>query len=128
MNANRKAKRTAFIHVMFNVVGLVVIGAILIFASEPIVNLINSISGTDKRFVANADTIFKVFQCIILLPCSNLLVKLSKKVIHSRSGEEQDEDEMVLKYIENQVLQTQLLLWLKLFRKFSVWLTWLRLT
>ena len=34
---------------MFNVVGLVVIGAILIFASEPIVNLINSISGTDKR-------------------------------------------------------------------------------
>jgi len=84
---------------MFNVVGLVVIGAILIFASEPIVNLINSISGTDKRFVANADTIFKVFQCIILLPCSNLLVKLSKKVIHSRSGEEQDEDEMVLKYI-----------------------------
>ena len=99
MNANRKAKRTAFIHVMFNVVGLVVIGAILIFASEPIVNLINSISGTDKRFVANADTIFKVFQCIILLPCSNLLVKLSKKVIHSRSGEEQDEDEMVLKYI-----------------------------
>ena len=95
MNANRKAKRTAFIHVMFNVVGLVVIGAILIFASEPIVNLINSISGT----VANADTIFKVFQCIILLPCSNLLVKLSKKVIHSRSGEEQDEDEMVLKYI-----------------------------
>ena len=99
MNANRKAKRTAFIHVMFNVVGLVVIGAILIFASEPIVNLINSISRTDKRFVANADTIFKVFQCIILLPCSNLLVKLSKKVIHSRSGEEQDEDEMVLKYI-----------------------------
>lgn len=99
MNANRKAKRTAFIHVMFNVVGLVVIGAILIFASEPIVNLINSISGTDKHFVANADTIFKVFQCIILLPCSNLLVKLSKKVIHSRSGEEQDEDEMVLKYI-----------------------------
>lgn len=99
MNANRKAKRTAFIHVMFNVVGLVVIGAILIFASEPIVNLINSISGTDKRFVSNADTIFKVFQCIILLPCSNLLVKLSKKVIHSRSGEEQDEDEMVLKYI-----------------------------
>lgn len=99
MNANRKAKRTAFIHVMFNVVGLVVIGAFLIFASEPIVNLINSISGTDKRFVANADTIFKVFQCIILLPCSNLLVKLSKKVIHSRSGEEQDEDEMVLKYI-----------------------------
>ena len=34
MNANRNAKRTAFIHVMFNVVGLVVISIILAFASR----------------------------------------------------------------------------------------------
>ena len=99
MNANRNAKRTAFVHVMFNVIGLVVIGIVLIFAATPIVNAIGTISGTDKRFVANADTIFKVFQCVILLPCSNLLVKLSRKVIHAKYGEEQDADEMVLKYI-----------------------------
>ena len=99
MNANRNAKRTAFIHVMFNIVGLVGIGIVLIFAATPIVNAIGTISGTDKRFVANADTIFKVFQCVILLPCSNLLVKLSRKVIHAKYGEEQDADEMVLKYI-----------------------------
>ena len=71
MNANRNAKRTAFIHVMFNVVGLVVISIILAFAS----------------------------QTIILFPCSGLLVKLSKKVIHSKGNEEHDENEMVLKYI-----------------------------
>lgn len=101
MHANRDAKRTAFIHVMFNVVGLVVISIILIFASQPIIDGIMSLSGVGnfKRFVANADTIFKTFQTIILLPCSGLLVKLSKKVIHSRGNEEHDENEMVLKYI-----------------------------
>ena len=101
MNANRNAKRTAFIHVMFNVVGLVVISIILAFASRTIINGIMGISGSGdfKRFVANADTLFKVFQTIILFPCSGLLVKLSKKVIHSKGNEEHDENEMVLKYI-----------------------------
>lgn len=100
MNTNRNAKRTAFIHVMFNVIGLVVIGALLIIAAGPIIYWIGAISSSDKRFVANADTIFKTFQCIILLPCSKLLVNLSKKVIHARAGEESDDTEMVLKHID----------------------------
>ncbi len=101
MNANRNAKRTALIHVMFNVVGLIVISVILIFASCPMIDAIMAINGPDnfQRFVANADTLFKVFQCIILLPCSGLLVKLSRKIIRSRGNEEYDDNEMVLKYI-----------------------------
>ncbi len=99
MNTNRNAKRTALIHVMFNVIGLVVIGVLLIIAAGPIVDMIGAISSSDKRFVANADTIFKTFQCIILLPCSKLLVSLSKKIIHARAGEESDDNEMVLKHI-----------------------------
>lgn len=106
MNANRNAKRTAFIHVMFNVVGLVVISIILLFAAKPIVNIIGAISSTDKRFVANADTIFKIFQCVILLPCSNLLVQLSRKVIHAKGGEELDDDVMVLKHIDDTGVST----------------------
>ena len=83
MNANRNAKRTAFIHVMFNVVGLVVISIILAFASHTIINGIMGISGSGdfKRFVANADTLFKVFQTIILFPCSGLLVKLLQRKV-----------------------------------------------
>ena len=55
MNTNRNAKRTALIHVMFNVIGLVVIGVLLIIAAGPIVDMIGAISSSDKRFVANAD-------------------------------------------------------------------------
>lgn len=105
-NASRNAKRTAFIHVMFNVVGLVVISIILMIASEPIINVISLISSTDKRFVANADTIFKIFQCIILLPFTNQLVKLSKKVIHAKGNVEIDESEHTLRFIGNSATNT----------------------
>ncbi len=100
-NTNKDAKRTAFIHVMFNVVGLVVISIILAFASTPVIDGIMKISdsGDFKRFVANADTLFKTFQCIILFPCAGLLVKLSKKVIRSNGDETENEDELMLKYI-----------------------------
>lgn len=100
-NTNKDAKRTAFIHVMFNVVGLVVISIILAFASKPVIDGIMKISdsGDFKRFVANADTLFKTFQCIILFPCAGLLVKLSKKVIRSSNDEMENEDELMLKYI-----------------------------
>ena len=101
MSASRNAKRAAFIHLMFNVVGLVVFSIILIFAGEHVINGVFAISGAEnfKRFVANADTRFKTAQCVILLPCSNLLIKLSRKVIHAKPGEEHDEDEMILKFI-----------------------------
>lgn len=100
-NTNKDAKRTAFIHVMFNVVGLVVISIILALASKPVIDGIMKISdsGDFKRFVANADTLFKTFQCIILFPCAGLLVKLSKKVIRSNNDEMENEDELMLKYI-----------------------------
>lgn len=100
MNSNKEAKRTAFIHVMFNVVGMIVLSIVLAFAGEPLFKAISTISGQGnlQRFVANSDTIFKVVMTFIALPISNQLVKLSKKVIKSK-GQEHDEDEMVLKYI-----------------------------
>ncbi len=107
IGASRNAKRTAFIHVMFNVVGLVIISVILATpAQRYLIDFVNSISTSNKRFVANADTIFKTFQCIILLPCSNLLMKLSKKVIHARGQEDADDDVMTLKYIGSTGTQT----------------------
>lgn len=100
MNSNKEAKRTAFIHVMFNVVGMIVLSIVLALAGEPLFKAISTISGQGnlQRFVANSDTIFKLVMTLIALPISNQLVKLSKKVIKSK-GQEHDEDEMVLKYI-----------------------------
>ena len=100
LNSSKEAKRTAFIHVMFNVIGLVVISAILLFAKDWVVDMVSALSGVGnaKRFVANADTLFKTFQCLILLPCSGGLVKLVRFLIPE--GEEECGDtERKLMYI-----------------------------
>lgn len=83
MDSNKEAKRTAFVHVIFNVVGLVVISILLLFAENGIIGLISGISGAGnaKRFVANADTLFKMFQALILLPCTGGLIRLANFVI-----------------------------------------------
>lgn len=100
LNSSKEAKRTAFIHVMFNVIGMVVISAILLFAKDWVVDMVSALSGVGnaKRFVANADTLFKTFQCLILLPCSGGLVKLVRFLIPE--GEEECGDtERKLMYI-----------------------------
>jgi phosphate:Na+ symporter len=97
---SRNAKRTALIHVLFNVVGLVVFSIVLATPLRTaVLDFIHSISANDRRFVANADTLFKICQCLILLPCTGLLVSLSKKLIRASGQEVEDEDEMTLKYI-----------------------------
>lgn len=89
MSAKKDAKRVALVHLLFNVLGMVVISAILVFFKEPVIDLIARIGGTDnaKRFVANADTIFKIFQTIIFLPLSAQLVGLTKVIV---PGEDSD--------------------------------------
>ena len=90
-NTKKDAKRAALIHVLFNVLGMIVISLILIFFKDQVISFISSVSGAEnaKRFVANADTIFKTFQTIIFLPISGLLVKLTKVLI---SGEDRTEE------------------------------------
>lgn len=103
MDTNKNAKRTATIHVLFNVFGLIVISVIIAICGQKLVDVIMGISGEGnlKRFVANADTIFKVFQCIMLLPFTNQLVILSKKIIPTQPNE-QEETEFVLKHIDEE--------------------------
>ena len=102
LHANRSAKRTAFVYLMFNVVGLAVLGVILAFFGKEIIGFIESISSGHKRFVANADTIFKLIICIVGLFVANPLIALSKKVIHKRkNADEEDEEERILKFIDD---------------------------
>ena len=102
LHANRSAKRTAFVYLMFNVVGLAVLGVILVFFGKEIIGFVESISHGHKRFVANADTIFKLIICVVGLFVANPLIALSKKVIRKRkNADEEDEEERILKFIDD---------------------------
>lgn len=100
LNTKKDAKCAAFIHVMFNVLGMVIIGILLAFGMKYFEAFILRVSGADVgRCVANADTFFKIFQTIIFLPLSAQFVAMSRRLI---PGADQEEKEYQLLYIGKQ--------------------------
>lgn len=102
LDAKKEAKRAAAIHVMFNVLGMVIIGILLAFGMEYFENFILHISGSDVgRCVANADTFFKIFQTLIFLPLSAQFVAMTRRII---PGEDQMQSEYQFMYIGKQTI------------------------
>ena len=104
MAGKKDAKRAALIHFLFNVIGTAIIYVVLFFAEEPIINLIQSMSSDSGRFVANAHTMIKVFQVIILFPFSNWLVKLAIKCVPGEDKKVGYRESYQLKYIGEKVV------------------------
>lgn len=100
LDAKKEAKRAALIHVMFNVFGMVIIGILLVFGMNYFEDFILHVSGADVgRCVANADSLFKIFQTIIFLPLSMQFVAMARRII---PGEDQEQKEYQLLYIGKQ--------------------------
>lgn len=99
MSGKKDAKRAAMIHFLFNIIGSIMIFVLLQFALDPIVGMIQKISGDNGRFVANAHTLIKVFQVIVLFPFSGLLVKLACKCVPGDDKKVGYRDSYQLKYI-----------------------------
>lgn len=100
----KDAKRAALIHFWFNVIGTVLIYVILFFAKDQIIHLIQSISADNGRFVANAHTIIKIFQVIILFPFSGAIVKLASITVPGEDKKVGYRESYQLKYIGDKVV------------------------
>lgn len=101
----KEAKRAAMIHFMFNVIGSAIIFVILQIASEPIISGLYSFSGENAgRFVANAHTLIKVCQVIMLFPFSDALVKLTYMIVPGEDKKIGYRDSFTLKYIGEKVV------------------------
>lgn len=110
LGAKKNAKRAAYIHFLFNVFGSVAIMIILQLFMPYVENGIMSITGSQNltgqalhdamaRNVANAHTIFKVFQVVILYPFSKWIVKATYILVPG----DDDEHGFALQYISDKV-------------------------
>lgn len=104
MSGKKDAKRAALIHFLFNVIGTVIMYVILLAAEEHVVNMLSAISSDNGRFVANAHTIIKIFQVILLFPFSNLLVKLACLCVPGEDKKINYRESYQLKYIGEKVV------------------------
>lgn len=100
----KDAKRAALIHFWFNVIGTLLIYGILFVAKEPIIRLLQSISADNGRFVANAHTIIKIFQVIVLFPFCGAIVKLASLTVPGEDKKVGYRESYQLKYIGEKVI------------------------
>lgn len=98
LGGKKDAKRAAWIHFLFNIIGSTIIFAVLMVALDPIAATILGMSGGNiARGVANAHTLIKVVEVILLFPFMGYVVKLTYKIVPGTDKEA--EDEFALKYI-----------------------------
>lgn len=103
LSGTKDAKRAALIHVLFNVIGLIIIMILLAIWGDTIRAAIHSLTFATAdagiragRDVANINSIIKIFEVMILFPFSKLLVKLTYKLV---PGEDEEIHGMELKFI-----------------------------
>ena len=101
---NKEAKRAALIHLLFNIIGTILMFIVLQLAMPIVSGFIHSFSEDDGRFVANAHTLFKVVQVLVLLPFSGLIVKLTYLLVPGKDQKVGYRDTFQLKYIGDKVL------------------------
>ncbi|MGN0790844.1 MAG: Na/Pi cotransporter family protein [Christensenellales bacterium] len=102
IGTSTNAKRTAVIHLMFNVIGVLIFG--LVSISGVFSKMFMPINNPAMR-IALLHTFFNVVTTIILLPFMNLLVKLVSKMVPEKHKDEK-KDEPHLYYLEERLLRT----------------------
>lgn len=100
----KDAKRAAMIHLLFNIIGTILMFIALTVAMDPISGAIHHISTDNGRFVANAHTIFKVVQVLVLLPFSGYIVKLTYLFVPGEDQKVGYREVHTLKYIGDKVV------------------------
>lgn len=92
LTTNREGKRSAVLNLVFNVIRAAIL-TILITIFPQILDFIQSLAPHDiGRQIAHTHTIFATLAVLIELPMSNMIVKISRKIIPVLP-EEQEKDE-----------------------------------
>ena len=89
LRLQKDAKRAACVHLLFNISGTIVCSIIFLLFGNQVVDFFMGISGNEAgRMIANANSIIKVCQVLLMLPFTPLLVKATYFII--RGNDEED--------------------------------------
>lgn len=105
LSGKKDAKRAAMIHLVFNVIGTVIVYLIFTLAVEEIVACLTFLAHGDAgRVIAYAHILIKVFQVIIMMPFIRQIVKLTYLLVPGDDKKIGYRDSYQLKYIGEKVV------------------------
>jgi len=101
----KDAKRAASIHLIFNVIGTIIVYIIFTLAVNEVVDALAFLAGGDAgRMVAFAHISIKVFQVIVMMPFIKQIVKLTYLLVPGDDRKIGYRDSYQLKYIGEKVV------------------------
>lgn len=98
IGASKNAKKAAVVHLSFNIVGTALF-LIAIYSLKPLISF--WAEPITKSGIANFHLIFNITNTIILLPFSNLLVKIADAVVRSNTKETSTEGMLDPRFLQN---------------------------
>lgn len=105
LNGKKDAKRAASIHLIFNVIGTVIVYIIFKIGVRQVVEVLTAVAGNNPgRVVAYAHMSIKIFQVIIMMPFIKGIVKLTYLVVPGDDKKVGYRDSYQLKYIGDKVV------------------------
>lgn len=115
IGTNTNAKRTARAHFLFNAIGtlymLLILPYFVTFIEYITPNAADFLNDANEkpfigRHIANAHSIFNVFNVLLFLPFTGMLAKVATLMVPQKEGEEV---EYTLKYLDNKLLNTPII-------------------
>lgn len=106
IGASKNAKRTALVHLYFNVIGTAVF-MILFYGIHGVISFPFMDKPANAFDIALVHSLFNIFATVILLPFSKGLVKLANLTIRDKAAEEKySRADMILKALDERFLDT----------------------
>lgn len=103
IGTSENAKRTALIHLSFNVIGSIIFTVIIWIFKSQAVDLLQSFTSSGEMQLAWFHVIFNVTTTLVLLPFIKQLVQMAEKIIPNKPEEK---DNRQLKYVDELLLKT----------------------
>lgn len=103
IGATVNAKRTALIHLSFNVLGTILFSILLIPFSGYLITALQSLFDNPQMQIAWFHVLFNVTTTLVLIPFINLLVKLASTVIKDKT---EKTAERKLRFVDDRLLKT----------------------
>ena len=106
IGTSTNAKRTAIIHLLFNVLGTLLFAIPLLFIGHSVAGFFERISGgSTERAIANFHTVFNILVTLVLLPFTNQLVSLATWLVPERAKGKNSAPKRLF-YLDERILAT----------------------
>lgn len=103
IGTNTNSRRTAFFHLLFNVIGTVIFTIVIWIFRKPVVSLLSHLGGPQWQ-IAWFHFAFNLITTAILLPFINQFVRLTELIVRDKPAKK--EEEFRFRYIDDRLLST----------------------